>query len=133
MNIIRSIKRLFQRVQKGDIVLYDDPKESDPSHRNMLTEVHWVSRWHRTACIRFKSTTMVVSLKHLHFIPVSKFPLQVPEEPKMTIEARYPEKGSAVVATTATVPKNWRIASHGNEAGFTSIPLSWFKYVIPQG
>jgi hypothetical protein len=133
MNIFQAFKRLFQKVQKGDIVLYDDPNESDPSHRNMLTKVLWVSCWHRTACIRFKSTTMVVSLKHLHVIPVSKFPLQVPEEPKMTIEARYPARGRIMMQQTTTVPADWRIASHGNEAGFASIPLSWFEYAVPRG
>lgn len=116
-------------MKEGDIVLYDDPNESDPRYRNLLTQVlDPIGRWHANAIIRFWGTTMVVPKAYLQVIEVSKFPIQVPEIPSGKIQEGRLNGKARRILLGEKIPPGWICATPGNDAGFSSIPLAWFDY-----
>lgn len=94
-----------EKLQPGDIVILIDPDSEDT--RNMITEVIDVFSL-RIVQVRVARTTMTIERRFVRKLPIIPgAPLLVPEEPS--------------------------IAAHelGNKAGFSPIPLHYFKYEVP--
>jgi len=123
-------------VEAGQIVLYHSCT-GGPQDRNMVTQVLGVLNG-EIAVIRYYRTTMTVRIKDLQPLAVDKaFPLLVPEEPFVWVQDFPPDLDLSAEPTEPRevfeghrLTENEKIVCHGNQAGFTKIPLNWCGYGV---